>query len=269
MEEIILSVAPTGSGEGKSLRPRTVEEIIAEAVSCTEEGASVIHLHPSITGRFNRRDMSSLEQIFHGIYDETDLIIEAGTEGIGSLSLEEKILPATLEGTVFATLDLGSFNRGDGSYGESTELIRLCLHRMDQYRVKPSLEIYDTGQLSFANYLVDKELLEPPYNFTFVFNSPWGMTFSRQQLSCLVSQLPRESNWGVVIAGARDFTHHRTAAELGADFLRIGFEYSPLMGGPEVFSNAQLVKELHRQLRETGRNAMSPDEAGHKLLLSD
>ena len=267
MDEIILSVAPTCPW--KEGRPQTCipDEIIAEAVSCTEEGASVIHLNPPVTGRRPSRDMSSLERIFQGIYDNTDLIIEAGTGVSGVSSLEEKILPATLEGTVFATLDMGSFNRGGNTYRDATEQIRLCLDRMDQYRVKPSLEIFDTGHLAFALHLIDDGLLEPPYNFTFIFDAPWGMSFSGEQLSCLVSRLPEDSNWGVVISGARDFAQYQTASEKGADFLRIGFEYSPWMGGPEVFSNAQLVGELRRQIRGTGREAMSPDDAGHKLLM--
>ena len=110
MDEIILSVAPTGPWEKGQQKILSPEEIVDEAVRCSEEGAAVIHLLPA--GREKRpfRDMSTLEKTFHGIYDNTDLIIEAGTEGRPGLSLEEKLLPATLEGAVFASLNMGSFN---------------------------------------------------------------------------------------------------------------------------------------------------------------
>ncbi len=268
MDEIILSVAPTGPWGLGMKDVLTPDEIIEEAVRCTDEGASVIHLHPCRGDRRPHRDMSTLERTFHGIYDRTDLIIEAGTESSPDISLEEKILPATLEGAVFATLNLGSFNLGEDVFSHSADDIRVCLDRMDQYRVKPSLEIYDTGHLFFARKLIDEGLLDPPYNFTFVFNVPWGMVFSRELLLYLRGQLPGDSNWGAVIPGARDYTDYMTASDLGADFLRVGMEYSPWLGGPEVFTNAQLLGRLRANLEKTGRSAMSPGDAGQKLLLT-
>ncbi|MBN2625255.1 MAG: 3-keto-5-aminohexanoate cleavage protein [Spirochaetales bacterium] len=267
MDEIILSVAPTGPWEKGQQKVLSPEEIVDEAVRCSEEGAAVIHLLPA--GREKRpfRDMSTLEKTFHGIYDNTDLIIEAGTEGRPGLSLEEKLLPATLEGAVFASLNMGSFNLAEEVFSFGADEIRLCLDRMDQYRVKPSLEIYDTGHLVFARKLIDEGLLEPPYNFTFVFNVPWGMVFSQELLAYLVGQLPTDSNWGSLITGSRDFGDFMTAAEMGADFLRVGLDYTPWLGGPEVFTSAQLLKKLRENLMKTGRETMSPGDAEHKLLL--
>jgi 3-keto-5-aminohexanoate cleavage enzyme len=268
MDEIILSVAPAGPWEKGRYRILTPEEIVDEAVRCSGEGAAVIHLHPSNGEKRPFRDMSSLEKAFHGIYDNTDLIIEAGTESRPGLTLEEKLLPATLEGALFASLNLGSFNLGEEVFSFGADEIRLCLDRMDQYRVKPSLEIYDTGHLVFARKLIDEGLLEPPYNFTFVFNVPWGMVFSRELLAYLIGQLPPDSIWGILITGSRDFRDFMTASEMGADLLRVGLDYTPWLGGPEVFTSAQLLEKLRENLKSTGREAMSPGEAGHKLLLT-
>ncbi|MDC7220620.1 MAG: 3-keto-5-aminohexanoate cleavage protein [Spirochaetales bacterium] len=269
MDDIILSVAPSVPWKGEEKNPRFApEKIIEEAVHCTEEGASIIHLHPGESRDMSPRKMGGLEETFRGIYDRTDLIIEAGTNRAPGLAPEERILPATLEGTVFSSLSMGSFNGREGVYTQTTEQILLYLDRMEQYGVKPTLEIYDTGHLAFARYLIDEGHLIPPFNFTFKFNIPWGMVFSRELLSYLVSQLPQESNWGALFAGARDFTSYLSAAELGADFLRVGFEHSPLLGGPEVFTNAQLVRLLRQQLEERGRKAMSPHDTIRKMLLS-
>jgi 3-keto-5-aminohexanoate cleavage enzyme len=259
MEDIILSVAPANNWDKKRSPSHTPQEVIKEALRCTEEGASVIHIHPHETCLKELKAMRSLEETFQGIYDNTDLIIEAGTYTKPELSLDERLLPTTLEGTVFATLNLASLDMNQ---------IQICLNRMDQYRVKPSLEIYDTGQLIFARHLIDQGLLDPPYIFTFKFNVQWGMVFSPEQLTCLIKLLPEESYWGAVIAGSRDFTEYLSAAEQGADFLRIGYEYSPLMGGPDIFSNAQLIGRLRKELEQNGRNAMPPYEAGRKLLMT-
>ena len=70
----------------------------------------------------------------------------------------EELLPE------ICSLDCGSLNFGDGSlvYVSTPDMLRRGAKRIRELGVKPELEIFDTGNLSFALQMLKEDLLESP-----------------------------------------------------------------------------------------------------------
>lgn len=266
MSDIILALAPTGPFGNVFNNPISPADLIKTAVGCHAEGASVIHLHARDMAGNLTTDMTLLQETVTGIRKNSDMLIEASTGGLSEFSTEERGLPTTVSGAAMGSLNLGSLNFGDRVYRNTPAAVNFWIDQMASEAVKPSLEIFDTGHLAFAKSLIDQGRLSPPFNFSFIFNVEWGMVFSENLLKYLITQLPPQSNWGVIIIGAENFTDHIRAAGCGADMIRVGFEDSNLIDGEPVYANAELVSTLRVLLEKQGFGIMQGEEVEHKLL---
>ena len=266
MSDIILSVAPTGPFGNACNNPITPDELISTAIQCYAEGASVIHLHARDLAGNLTTDMTLLHETFAGIRQKSGLLIEASTGGLSDFTTEERGLPTTVSGAAMGSLNLGSLNFGDQVYRNTPPAVDFWIDQMAPFAVKPSLEIFDTGHLAFARSLIDQGRLAPPYNFSFIFNVKWGMTFSENLLKYLIAELPPQSNWGVIFIGSENFNDHIRAAGCGADMIRVGFEDSNLINGKTASSNAELVSTLKVLLEKQGFSIIQGEHVKNKLL---
>ena len=265
MRDIIISLAPTGPFGTVQNNPVSPADLVKTAKDCYTAGASVIHLHArDLEGNLTTY-MGNLRETFAGISDETKMLIEASTGGLSDFTAEQRGLPTTIPGAVMGSLNLGSLNFGDEVYQNPPPAVDVWLDQMAAFSVKPSLEIFDTGHLRFAKHLLDEAKIEAPYNFSFIFNVKWGMIFSEKLLKYLISQLPSQSNWGVILIGAEDFANHIIAAEQGADIIRVGFEDSNIIDGRMVGSNVELVSAIRASLEHRNFNIIQGDMAREKL----
>jgi 3-keto-5-aminohexanoate cleavage enzyme len=266
MSDIILSLAPTGPFGTVFNNPISPDDLIKTACECYTEGASVIHLHARDVAGNLTTDMRLLDKTFAGIRQSCGILIEASTGGLSDFTAEERGLPTTVPGAAMGSLNLGSLNFGDQVYKNTPSAVNFWIDQMASYEVKPSLEIFDTGHLAFARSLIDQGRLSPPYNFSFIFNVKWGMIFSENLLTYLVSQLPPRSNWGVIIIGSEHFNDHLRAAGCGADLIRVGFEDSNLINGKPASANVELVAALRVLLEKQGFGIIQGDRVKNKLL---
>jgi 3-keto-5-aminohexanoate cleavage enzyme len=263
---IAIALAPTGGwGEGDN-NPVTPEEISTEVIACARNGASILHLHAR--DRYGRltADLLPFEQTISRIKEHCDIILEASTGGLSQLSRQERILPVTVPDAEMGSLNIGSLNFGDEVYQNSLPDVRYWIERMAAARVKPSLEIFDTGHLETALDLIHSGLVKPPCNFSFIFGVDWGMVYHRDLLDFLVGRLPPGSRWGAIFIGSEDFRPHLQAAAAGATVLRVGFEDSRQYGGRTAGSNMELVKALRRELEDAGYAVMTVSETRRNLL---
>jgi 3-keto-5-aminohexanoate cleavage enzyme len=262
---IVLAVAPVGGwGEGRN-NPLTPEAIAREVASCARAGASLVHLHARDRRGALTADTASYLEACARIRAESDILIEASTGGLSSLSAGERALSLDNPHAELGSLNMGSVNFHDQVYCNSMPDIRTWIAAMREKRVKPQLEIFDTAQIHAVEALAAEGLLQGRRNFNFIFNYRWGMVYSPRLLQLLAGMLPPESFWGVVVGGSEDFTIHLQAALLGAGMLRVGFEDSPVCTGREAGANAELVEMLAEGLRALGFEPASVPEA--RLML--
>jgi len=264
-KKIILALAPTG-GWGKDYNnPLEPEEIAKQVIACAEEGVSLVHLHARDSKGELTTDLSNFSKTIELITNECNVIIEASTGGLSSLTPQERALPLRNEKVELGSLNMGSLNFLDKVYVNTVPDIRYWLQSMIKNRVKPSLEIFDTSNIAISDLFINEGLIKPQYNFNFVFNYKWGMSFSLPLVEVLKSMLPKESIWGAVFGESRNFSSHLQACLQGATMIRVGFEDSKICNNKEAETNLELVKEIRRELEISGFELADPEEA-RKLL---
>jgi len=264
-KKIILALAPTG-GWGKDYHnPVKPEEIAKQVIACAEEGVSLVHLHARDSEGELTTDLNNFSKTIELITNKCGVIIEASTGGLSNLTPQERAFPLQNKKVELGSLNMGSLNFLDKVYINTVPDIQYWLQKMIKNNIKPSIEIFDTSNIIISSYLIKKSLIKPQYNFNFVFNYKWGMSFTHSLVEVLKSMLPKESIWGAVFGESKDFSLHIQASLQGATMIRVGFEDSRIYNYKEAGSNIDLVKAARRQLKKSGFKLASPDEA-RKLL---
>ena len=265
-KKIIIALAPTsGSGAGNG-NPVFPEDIASQAIECANAGASIVHMHARDENGALSADTTVFDKTVDLIRASADIIVEASTGGISSMTATERTLPARNPHAQIASLNIGSLNLGDMVYQNSVPDIRLWIKIMAERRIKPSLEIFDTGGMDCALHLIREGLLVPPCNFSFVCDLHWGMPYHPALISYLRDQVPTGSHWGANLINSTDFANHLEVARLGASVLRVGFEDSRRYNGKIATTNVELVAALRRELEADGFSIASVEEARQLLL---
>ena len=198
---IIIAVAPTGGwGKGRG-NPVAPDAVALDVIRCAEAGAAVVHLHArDLDGRLTA-DMDCFDRTVERIRAACGILVEASTGGLSDLSAAQRALPIRNPYADMASLNMGSLNFGDEVYGNALPDIRFWIGQMAAARVKPSLEIFDTGHMETALHLIDAGLISKPCNFSFIFDVPWGMAYHPLLLDLLASKVPPGSRWGALFIG--------------------------------------------------------------------
>ena len=265
-KKIIIALAPTGGwglGEGNPVSP---EEIAAQAHACAEVGEAVVHMHARDEKGALTADMTCFNRTVELIHASTDIIIEASTGGISTMTAEERTYPAANPHAEIASLNIGTLNFGDKVYVNSVPDIRKWIGIMADLKIKPSMEIFDTGNMDCALHLLQDGLLKPPCNFSFVCNLNWGMPYHPAIISYLRDQVPAGSHWGANLINSSDFRQHVEVARLGGAVVRVGFEDSRRYNGKIAKDNLELVKALRVELEDAGFSIATVKEARAVLL---
>ncbi len=266
-KKIIISVAPIGPwGEGRD-NPLTPEAVAEQVVQCAKAGASLVHMHARDEKGALTTDLTTFNKTAELIKSRCDIILEASTGGLSSMTPLERTLPATNPHAQLASLNVGTFNFGDRVYQNCVPDIRLWIKTMADLKIKPAMEVFEAGNMECALHLIRECAMVPPYNFIFVCDLNWGMPYHPALISYLRDRVPAGSHFGVNLINSKDFKNHLEVARLGASMLRVGFEDSRTYNGKLAVNNQELVSALRVELEADGFSIATPDEA-RALLLS-
>ncbi|HZW82526.1 MAG TPA: 3-keto-5-aminohexanoate cleavage protein [Candidatus Deferrimicrobium sp.] len=267
MEKLIITAALVGAEVTRKqtpFLPLTPREIADEAKRVRAAGASIVHLHMRDENGDSTQDKKIFAEAISYIRSETDLIIQVSTGGAVGMTAEERLQPVTLAPEM-ASLSTGSVNFGDDVFFNPLPLVRKFAETCLQYKVKPEIEIFDSGMISNALVLLKQELLHAPLHFNFVLGVPGAITATAKNLLFLLEETPANSTWTVSGIGRHQLAMNTLGIVLGGH-VRTGFEdniyYSK---GVLAKGNAPLVERLVQLSECLGRPVASPDEA-RKLL---
>lgn len=230
MRKLIINLAPVGIMGNKEMNPYlpvTPDEIIDTALTCADKGASIIHMHARDKDGNPTYKKEIYEKIILGIRRKNpDLIITASTSGRVFNEFDKRSEVLTLEGKSkpdMGSLTLGSLNfLKDYSLSSNETIIRLAL-MMKEKGIKPELEIFDVGMVNFAKYLIEKDILEPPYYFNIFLGNISSAQPKLLHAGLIISELPQNSYFSFAGIGK----YQKFANSLGviaADGIRIGLE---------------------------------------------
>ena len=113
---------------------------------------------------------------------ETPLKFGEGTDCVGPL---ERLIHVKELRPEICTLDCGTLNFGDGQsiVVQTPTQLRQQAALIKSYGVKPEMEIFDSGNLWFANQLVKEGLIDGPPLYQLCLGIPWGAPYNTETMA--------------------------------------------------------------------------------------
>ncbi|OFI39306.1 NADPH:quinone reductase [Arthrobacter sp. SW1] len=288
--KVVVTCALTGAGDttGKSEHvPVTPEEIAQDAIAAARAGASVVHIHVrDIETKQGSRDVALYREVVRLVREsDVDPVINLTAGMGGDLFLDPgeptKQLPGTdlvnaLERLAhveelrpeICTIDCGSLNFGEGSqlYVSTPDMLREGAARIKDLGVKPEMEIFDTGNLWFANIMVEEGLIAPPPLYQLCMGIPYGAPVNAGLLQAMVNMLPQGAQWTSFAIGRDQLPWVAQSVLLGGH-VRVGLEDNLYLSKGVKATNAQLTERAIQIVNDLGSSVATPDEAREILQL--
>lgn len=270
MEKLIITAAICGAEVTKEQNPAipyTVEEIVREAKSAYDAGASIIHLHVREDDGTPTQSKERFKECMDAIREACpDAIIQPSTGGAVGMTDLERLQPTELHPEM-ATLDCGSCNFGGDEVFINTEnTIKNFGKIMQERNVKPEIEVFDKGMVDYAIRFQKQGFISTPMHFDFVLGVQ--MSATARDLAFMVDSIPQGSTWTVAGVGRNQFPMAALAIVMGGH-ARVGFEDNVyLEKGVMAKSNGEMVEKVVKMAKLLGREVATPAEAREILSLS-
>ncbi len=270
----IITVATTGAWPKKENNPNipmTPQEIADDVYECYKAGAAICHLHMRDDDGNGVMDPSKFEETVRLIKakPDCDIIINCTTSGQIGASSEMRMAHLKTVRPELASYDCGTMNWMHNSIFENHPLFLEELGKtMQEYGVKPEIEIFDAGMIYNSLYYVKKGVLAPQNHYQFVLGAAGGSTATIENLVYLKSLLPEGATWGALGIGQQHVPMMLAAVAMGGH-LRVGMEDNVYWSkGVLAESNAQLVKRAADIVTVAGNKVATPADAREILGLN-
>ena len=232
--------------------PTTVEVLVEEAKRCEAAGASILHFHGE----------KYWTEAIDALRAETDLILQCG---MSSLPIPERVevfekgadmisIIVSHHDEAFVELDVHVLHPRE----ELTEYADLSR----RHGVKLELETWHTGSIWNIEWMIERNLLDPPY-FTSIFFGWPGGSWSPVTIEEFLHRrrnLPADCIATVSAMGPDQFRLLVNALALG-DHVRVGTEDYPFDLAGKPAGTSELVEQIVAVARSIGRPVASSDQA--------
>ena len=299
-KSVIITCAVTGGIHTPTMSPYLPikpSEIATAAISASEAGATIIHLHARNpeTGKPDSNPDLFME-FLPEIKDKCDAVLNISTGGGLGMTMEQRLLAATTASPEMASLNVGSLNFGiypmaakydnwqhpwepeflnmteDFIFKNTFKDIEYILSELGEgHGTRFEFECYDLGHLYNLAWFVDRGLIKPPFFIQMVFGILGGVGADIDNLvhmHTIADKLFGDSyEWSVLAAGRHQMPFATQSALLGGN-LRVGLEDSLYISKGELAtSNAQQVTKIRNIIENLGLEVATPVEARERLAL--
>ena len=288
--EVIVTCAVTGAGDTLGKHPEvpvTPEQISNAAIAAAKAGASVAHIHvrDPETG-LGSRDTNLFKEVVERIRDsETDVVINL-TAGMGGdwvpseenpsmpgpgtdmIGPEERLAHVKEIHPEICSLDCGTMNFGNGNeiYISPPGYLREMASMIQEWGVKPELEVFELGQIRFAKQMIKEGLINEPPMFQICLGIPWGAEQTVDSMKVMKDELPTNASWASFGIGRMQMPMAAAAVARGGN-VRVGLEDNLYLEKGVLASNDQLVTRVIEIIQRMGSRVLSPKETRDKLKL--
>jgi len=288
--EVIVTCAVTGAGDTLGKHPEvpvTPEQISNAAIAAAKAGASVAHIHvrDPETG-LGSRDINLFKEVVERIRDsETDVVINL-TAGMGGdwvpseenpsmpgpgtdmIGPEERLAHVKEIHPEICSLDCGTMNFGNGNeiYISPPGYLREMASMIQEWGVKPELEVFELGQIRFAKQMIKEGLINEPPMFQICLGIPWGAEQTVDSMKVMKDELPTNASWASFGIGRMQMPMAAAAVAMGGN-VRVGLEDNLYLEKGVLASNDQLVTRVIEIIQRMGSRVLSPKETRDKLKL--
>lgn len=273
MEKLIITAAICGAEVTKEHNPcvpYTIEELVREAKSAYDAGASIIHLHVREDDGTPTQSADRFSEAITAIQAACpQAIIQPSTGGSVGMSNAERMQPLTLNPEM-ATLDCGTLNfGGDEIFKNSENDIKEFAENIYSRGVYPELECFEKGHVDLVKRLVKEGHIKRPLHFSFVLGVRGGMNAEMRDFLFMKDSLPAGSTYSVAGIGRHEFTL-ATMSIISGGHVRVGLEDNTYIErGVLASSNGELVSKVVRIAKELGREIATPKEARRILGMGE
>jgi len=286
---VIITCAVTGAGDTVGKHPGvpvTPESVAEAAISAAKAGAAIAHIHvrDPETGQ-GSRDPELFRQAVELVRaSDTDVVINltAGMGGTWFPSEEDPAMPGPGTDNIgpderlahvealrpeICSLDCGTMNFGDNEiYISTPQCLRRQAELIQQWGVKPEMEVFELGHIRFAQQLIDEGLIDSPPLFQICLGIPWGAPSDTNSMMAMRNALPAGSNWAAFGISRMEMPMVAQAVILGGH-VRVGLEDNIYLDRGVLATNAQLVERAVEIIERLGARVVGPDEAREQLGL--
>lgn len=279
----VLTCAVTGNLMTPEISPHlpvTPAQIAKQALDAAKAGASIVHLHvrDPKTAK-GSMDLDLYRELVERIRDQNEDIILNLTTGEGGRFVpsvdeprlaapgstlcapEKRVAHVEAMRPEICTLDFNTMWSGQASVINAPWNLEKMAERIYSAKVKPEIEIFDSGDLHMVKDFVARGIIKTPLMVQIVLGVRFGAVANPQTMAYLVSQLPNGTEWAAFGIGRMAFPMLAQAYLLGGH-VRVGMEDTAyIRKGEHCTSNAQLVEKGISIIESLGGAIASPNEA--------
>jgi uncharacterized protein (DUF849 family) len=269
--KIIISAALTGAWPAKTDNPAlpiTPGEIAQDVFACYEAGAAIVHLHMRDDNGQGTMDIRKFRETVDLIRRrrDVDILLNLTTSGDLAATDETRQLHLRELRPELASYDCGTMNWMHKTvFSNPPQFLEQLGRTMQDYNVKPEIEIFDAGMVYNALYYLKKGILKAPLHFQFVLGAAGGIAASVDNLVFLKNIIPEGSTWSALGIGKAHLPIMLATLAMGGH-IRVGLEDNVKFSATELAeSNAQLVRRAADLIKISGNEIATPGDA-RKIL---
>ena len=297
--KVIITCAVTGAIHTPSMSkylPVSPNEIADAAILAADAGASILHLHARDPSNGKpTQDPAVFEEILPKIKKETDAVINITTGGSPHMTVEERMMPASVFKPELASLNMGSMNFGlypmldrfsefehtwerdnleksrDLVFKNTFQDIETILKIGKSNETRFEFECYDISHLYNLKHFVDRNLISPPFFIQSVFGLLGGIGAHPEDLMHMKRTADRlfgsDYQWSILGAGKNQMTLASMGAAQGAN-VRVGLEDSLwIEPGKLAQSSKDQVTKVRNILQGFSLDIATPNQVRDMLKL--
>ena len=297
--KVIITCAITGAIHTPSMSkylPVTPNEIADAAILAAQAGASILHLHARDPENGKpTQNPEIFKKFLPLIIKETDAVINITTGGSPHMTVQERMIPASIFKPELASLNMGSMNFGlypmldrfsefnhtwekdnleksrDLVFKNTFQDIETILQIGEDNGTRFEFECYDISHLYNLKHFVDRNLVKPPFFIQSFFGLLGGIGSHPEDLMHMKRTADRlfgdDYQWSILGAGKNQMTLASIGAAQGAN-VRVGLEDSLwLEPGKLARSSKDQVSKVRSILEELSLDIAAPNEVRDMLDL--
>lgn len=277
MKNVIINFAPTGMLMKKKdtpYIPTGIKEIVEEVREAYHIGISSVHLHARNENEEPCWEKEVFAEIISGIRKfAPELVISVTTSGRVYNTLEKRIDVLKLQGWEkpdMASLTLSSLNFNKTASMNEPNMIKDILSKMNENRIKPELEAFDSGMINYSKYLIRKEMLKPPFYYNMIMGNIACAQPTLLHAGIMANDVPNDAYVCYGGIGNAQLPINSMAIAMGYG-IRIGLEDNIWLDAERTVlaTNLDYLKRIHTVIKAMGRQICSSNQLRRALHLDE
>jgi uncharacterized protein (DUF849 family) len=290
-EKIFITCAVTGNlttPEQTPHLPITPEEIADACLGAAEAGAAIVHIHVREPGTGKpSMELGYYRDVVERIRGKNSELILNITTGPGGrfvpspdeprvaapgttlMAPEKRVEHIAVLRPEICTIDLNTMNSGKEVVINTPANVRRMAKVMREARVKPEVELFDSGDIALMNDLLRDGTLIGPVLCSFVMGVRYGFQPSPETVLYARNMLPKDAEFTAIGIGRSAFSSV-AQSYLAGGHVRVGLEDAVYLSRGELApSNAAMVEKARRIVEDLGGQIMTPREARDVIGLAE